>query len=203
MTLPKLSRSEAVELALEAWEKDGNKNPLPQVYFLMWRGYRLRTMGNPTRNDVGINDDAGWLISGDDVFLPENLNTDPSRLGWNASVGKPYGMLKPGVWWFYYGPHKGRLPAFRQADNAAVAKKLGIPHNGKFHVTRMWGWDDKRNYSEWGHQQINIHSQVMNSTSSWLCITVPFNRSDAWLNRANKELRKYNQKTIPVILIER
>jgi hypothetical protein len=189
-------------LALPIWQAENPGLPMPQVYFIMVRGYRLRTMGDPKRNDVGINDDAGFLCT-PTLYLPENINTDPSRLGWNPGVGKPYGMLKSNrVWWFYPGAHKGHRPSFRQADNAEVAKALGIPHDGKFEVTRMWGHNDPRNFSEWGHQQVNIHRQLGSSTSSWLCLTVPLARSDAWLQIATDELKRYGQKTIPVILLE-
>ena len=200
-TLPKASRELVIEKATAGWLADGNEGPLPKVFFFMVRGYRKTSMGDPTRNDVGINDDAGFLVT-PDAFYPENMNTDPSRLGWNPGVGKPYGMLQPGVWWFYPGPHKGHRPSFRQADDADVAKRLGIPHEGKFKVMRMWGYNDPRNYLEWGHQQVNIHRQVISSTSSWLCLTVPFDRSDRWLQIATDALQVHGQKIIPVILVE-
>lgn len=199
--IPSDTRAATEELALEAWRKDGNEAPLPKVYFFMRRNNRPR-LGRRKGNDVAINDDLGILTS-PTVFDGRDMNADPSKLGYNENVGKPYGMLKPGVWWFYPGPHKGHNPSFRQADDADVARKLGIPHEGKFHVTRMWGWDDPRNYSEWGHQQVNIHWQrSVVGTSSWLCLTVPLAYSDEWLGLAQSEMRKYKQKIIPVILVE-
>ncbi len=187
--------------AAAAWLADGHTSPLPLVYNLAVRGYRLRTMGNPERNDVGIFDDAFFLCT-PDGFHPENANTDPSRLGWNPGVGKPYGLLQPGVWWFYPGAHRGVRPAFRQADDAAVAKKFGIPHDGKFKVVRTWGHDDPRNYLEWGYQQVNMHPAGMNTTSSWLCLTLPLDRAKPWLQKATDALKKHKQKLLPVILIE-
>lgn len=201
MNPPNVTRPFIEALALKAWRADGNEGPLPKVYFFMVRGYRFKTMGNPERNDVGINDDMGVLLT-PTHFVPINMNTDPSRLGWNSAVGKPYGMLQPGVWWFYPGKHKGRGPAFRQADDAAVAKMLGIPHEGRFKVMRMWGYNDPRNKIEWGHQQVNIHWQSMSSTSSWLCLTVPVDLSDEWLGLATSEMKKYGQRIIPVVLVE-
>lgn len=202
MKPPQATRGLIDRLALPVWQRENPGLPLPQVYFVMVRGYRLKTMGDPARNDVGINDDAGFLCT-PTLYLPENLNTDPSRLGWNPGVGKPYGMLKSNrVWWFYPGAHKGHRPSFRQADDAAVAKALGIPHDGKFEVVRMWGLGDPRNFAEWGHQQVNIHRQRGGGTSSWLCLTVPLDRSDAWLQIATDELKRYGQRTIPVILLE-
>lgn len=201
MTQPKAPRDLVEKLALEAWKADGNEGPLPKVYNLVVRGYRATTMGPTKGNDVGIFDDAFFLVS-PTKFFSENANCDPSRLGWNPGVGKPYGMLKPGVWWMYKGPHKGKVPALRQADNAEVAKKLGIPHDGKFHVTRMWGVNDPRNYDEWGHQQVNLHfgRGPITGTSSWLCLTVP--AGSPWIQAAWDEMDKHGQKTIPNILIE-
>jgi hypothetical protein len=186
---------------MEGWVKDGNTGPLPTVYNLAVRGYRATTMGPTPGNDVNIFDDAFFLVS-PSRFLSANANTDPSRLGWNPGVGKPYGMLKPGVWWFYPGAHKGRIPAFRQADNEDVAARLRIPHEGRFHVTRMWGVGDSRNYDEWGHQQVNIHfgRGPITGTSSWLCLTVP--EGSPWLQAATDELRKHKQRLLPTILIE-
>lgn len=201
MNLPNAGRSLVDRLALPVWQVENPGQPLPQVYQIWVRGYRFKTMGNPERNDTGIFDDAAFLCT-PTLFMAENSNTDPSRLGWNSSVGKPYGMLKPGVWWFYPGAHKGRRPAFRQADDVAVASIFGIPHAGKFHVTRMWGWNDSRNYDEWGHQQVDIHPASLSSTSSWLCLTLPVDRSDAFLQTSTDELKRYKQKIIPVILLD-
>ena len=200
MRLPRAPKSTVKSVALEAWRNHGHDGPLPAVYVLAVRGYRFETMGNPERNDVGIWDDAFFLCS-KNGYWPENANTDPSRLGWNEAVGKPYMMLQPGVWEFYPGAHRGRRPAFRQADNAKVAAKLGIPHKGKFRVMRMWGHNDKRNSIEWGHQQVNIHPGSMNSTSSWGCLTLPYDRAPKWLQQATEELRAAKQKTLTVILV--
>ena len=199
---PKAHRGLIDRLALPVWQAENPGRPMPQVYFVMVRGYRTRTMGDPGRNDVGIFDDAAFLCT-PTLYLAEDSNTDPSRLGWNPGVGKPYGMLKSNrVWWFYPGAHKGHRPSFRQADDAEVAMNLGIPHEGKFEVTRMWGHGDPRNYDEWGHQQVNIHRAGMSATSSWLCLTVPLDRCDAFLQIATDDLKRHGQKTIPVILLE-
>ena len=201
MKLPQAPQELIERLALEAWREDGNDTPLPVVYNLAVRGYRAVTMGPTPDNDVGYFDDAFFLVS-PTTFLPANANTDPSRLGWNSSVGKPYGMLQPGVWWMYPGAHKGRIPAFRQADNETVAARFNIPHEGRFHVKRMWGKNDHRNYLEWGHQQVNLHFGVgpVTRTSSWLCLTVP--EGSPWIQAATNELLKHKQLLLPTILIE-
>lgn len=201
MNRPKASKDLVRTLALEAWRKDGNEGPLPKVYNLAVRGYRATSMGQTPDNEVGIFDDAFFLVAPDE-FLSENANTDPSKLGWNPGVGKPYGMLKPGVWWMYSGAHKGRKPALRQADNEEVAENLGIPHKGKFHVTRMWGFDHPDNYDEWGHQQVNLHfgRGPITGTSSWLCLTVP--EGSPWIQATVNAMKRHGQRIIPNILIE-
>ena len=202
MNKPQASRALVDRLALPIWHQENPDLPLPQVYFVMVRGYRKHSMGNPDRNDTGIFDDAAFLCT-PTLFLAENSNTDPSKLGWNPGVGKPYGMLKSNhVWCFYPGAHKGHRPSFRQADDQAVAKMFGIPHDGRFEVTRMWGHNDPRNYDEWGHQQVNIHRAGISTTSSWLCLTIPIDRCDAFLQIATDELKRYASKKIPVILLE-
>ncbi len=188
-------------VALSRWRKEGHEEPLPKVYVLAVRGYWKASVGDPTRNDVGVWDDAFFLVT-PTKMLAERANTDPSKIGWNPGVGKPYFMLDEGVWFFYPGAHKGVKPAFRQADNAAVAKALGIPNGGKFTGVRMWGWNDPRNYKETGHQQVNIHPGGDVGTSSWACQTLPRARATAWLQAATDELKAHGQKLLPYILIE-
>lgn len=199
--LPKLKRSLAEELFDRQWQKNRPGEEKPKICILAIRGYRAHTIGNPDRNDVNEVDDLLAYITPTE-FYAVNANTDPSRLGWNPGVGKPYGMLEPGVWDFYRGPHKGVTPAYRQADNAEVAKKLGIRNDGKFLVKRMWGWTDPRNYLEWGHQQVNIHPMSISSTSSWLCLTIPVDQSKRWLQWGWDQMDLFKQKTIPVALID-
>lgn len=78
------------------------------------RAYYRDTMGVDKANDVGIYDDAIFLVS----HLPMlacNANTDPSRLGWNAGVDKPFAVLQPGLWYFRRGPHKAHPARFASA----------------------------------------------------------------------------------------
>ncbi len=198
---PKLTRAEAVAVALKGWRADGNEGDLPKVFNLVVRGYRPKSMGPTPENDYGFWDDAHFLVT-PTGFYPRTGNADPSRIGWNPGVDKPFGVLQPGVWYFYPGPHKGVRPAFRQADNAEVAKRYGIPHEGKFKVLRMWGRNDPRNAIEWGYQQVNIHPGSRNGTSSWLCLTLPPDTATNFLQRATDEIAKHGQRTLPVILVE-
>lgn len=199
--LPKLKKAQAEEIIDREWKLQRPGEVKPQVVGLAIRGYWERTIGDPTRNDVNEVDDVLVWCS-PEGFDITNGNTDPSKLGWNPGVGKPYGMLQPGIWDFYPGSHRGKKPAFRQADNAEVAKKLGIRNEGKFLVERMWGWKDPRNYLEWGHQQVNIHPMTISSTSSWLCLTIPGDSSTRWLSGSQRAMRAYNQPLFSVVLIE-
>ena len=199
--LPKLTRELALRIVAREYARLRPGEEIPDVVGLAVRGYRKTSMGDPTRNDVGIVDDLlAWISL--DGFSAVNANTDPSRLGWNAAIGKPFCMLQPGIWDFYPGAHRGRKPAYRQADDAAVAKRLGIRNEGKFLVKRMWGHNDSRNYDEWGHQQIDIHPMTISSTSSWACLTIPADKSDIWCATGQAEMRKHGQKVFPVVLIE-
>jgi len=188
---PKVKRELVVKLAEAEWREQHGDDPMPSVYLYMVRGYRSSTMGG-SGNDVGIWDDMMALVT-PHSFHAINANLDPSRLGWNPGVGKPFGILQPGWWMWYAGAHKGKRPAFRQADDAETGRKLGFPHDGKFFVERCWGKGDKRNYHEWGHQQVNIHLGGENTTSSWLCLTVPPEGGKEFLQRATDSLKAYKQ----------
>lgn len=198
---PKIKRELAEKLFTENWRYQYGDEPEPKVKLLMVRGYRASSMGGPG-NDVNMWDDMLALIT-PHTFHAINGNLDPSRLGYNSGVGKPYGILQPGyVWWWYPGPHRGKMPAFRQADDISTGKKLGFPHDGKFFVERCWGKGDPRNYHEWGHQQVNIHLGGENTTSSWLCLTVPPIGGKEWLQRGVDALKAYKQKYMPGIIVE-
>lgn len=198
---PRIKRELAVSLAEKEWKELHGDEPMPLVYLFMVRGYRATSMGPTDLNDVGIWDDLICLVT-PHSFHAINANLDPSRLGWNEGVGKPFGILQPGWWMWYPGPHKGKMPAFRQADDAAVGRKLGFPHEGKFFVERSYGRGDKRNYHEWGHQQVNIHLGGINTTSSWLCLTVPPQGGKEFLQRAVDSLKAYKQKFMHGLITE-
>jgi hypothetical protein len=157
-------------------------------------------MGPGAGNDVGIYDDASVIIS-PDKFATFNFNTDASRLGWNSGVGKPYGLLQPGKWYFYRGLHKGQYKALRQATEDE-ARRLGIPTNGNMRVLRCWGPGDKRNYFESGYFAINDHSGNDGSTSSWLCQTTPPDQYWHRYHLIDAEMDKHGQKYIAGRLIE-
>ncbi len=157
-------------------------------------------MGEPGRNDVGIYDDAMFLV-GPNVFVAVNANTDPSRYGWNAGAGKPMAVLQPGLHWFRRGPHKGKTPALRQCTDEEAAD-LGIPNEGQFRVMRTWKEGDSRNFIEEGYFAINVHPGGVNGTSSEGCQTIPRENARAFLDRVWEETIIAKQFRIPYLLVD-
>ena len=179
--------------------------PTPQepVALLGVRAYRRDTMGVPGRNDVGTYDDAIFLVA-PGFFRAENANTDPSRIGWNAAIGKEFAMLCPGTWYFIRGAHKGRVPALRQADEDQ-ADEAGIPNHGKFKVWRAKTMDAVINGTarvDEGNFNINIHSGGSATTSSWGCQTIPPDRFNSFMSEVWHHMIKHDQKRIAYHLID-
>ena len=164
------------------------------------RGYYRDTMGTAGKNDVGLYDDAAFLITPQGM-LSFNFNTDPSRLGWNPGVGKPFAVLRPGLWYFRRGPHKAHPRALRQCTDEE-ARNLGIPNEGEFEVERSFGQGDKRNFFETNYFAINIHPGGENTTSSWGCQTLPPAQFKQFIERVWGESIHARQNRIPYLLVE-
>jgi hypothetical protein len=170
------------------------------VALLGVRGYYRDSLGTPGANDVGIYDDAIFLVA-PVVFLAVNANTDPSRLGWNEGVGKPFAVLQPGLWFFRRGPHKGNIPALRQCTDEEAASR-NIPHDGEFLVERSYGVGNAKNFRERGYFAINMHRGGVNGTSSWGCQTIPPGQFDGFMNAVWAESVKVNQARLPYLLMD-
>lgn len=147
------------------------------VMVLANRAYFLDSMGAPGKNDWNQYDDGAWLVTPDKV-IPFNWNCDPAAKGWNASLGKPFANLMPGVWPFVKGLHKGQYKAWRQPYDEQ-AKTLQLDHYftdergvGHFKVMRYENVN-ARGYVDDGYHAINGHRGGINGTSSWGCQTVP------------------------------
>lgn len=157
------------------------------------RAYFLRTMGNPTKNDVGIYDDAIFLLPKGKGIHRFNANTDPSRIGQNVELGKPFAMLAPGLWYFRQGLHNGKVLAWREPD-AEEADTMNLPENesasgrhrpGFFEVIRDPG--NGKKYLDVGYHAINIHPGGTYGTSSWGCQTFPPEQYNRWLKASYDE----------------
>lgn len=142
------------------------------------RGYYRDSMGRPGVNDAGQFDDACWLVTPEEVHA-YNWNTDPSVIGWNRSLGKPFAMLAEGIWPFVKGMHKGRIKAWRQPyEEQAKAAQLGKVFTdarrlGHFVVLRDANRPGVPVYEDEGYHAINIHDATESGTSSWGCQTAP------------------------------
>lgn len=167
------------------------------------RGYYQKTMGDPDRNDVGIYDDAAFLLHPGGM-IPTLWSTDPTRLGFNPGVGKNFAMLQPGDWFFIRGPHKGRTPALRQADEEE-AKAAGIPDKGRFKVWRAANMQqilDGTAKTELGYFAINCHCGGSTRPSSWGCQNEPRDSYPAFLKQVWDITKKLGMKRIPYRLID-
>lgn len=154
-TRPNLSREQAEAYFAAPYSGlDFDKYPL---YCLGIRGYYTRSMGDPTRNDLGIYDDALFLIS-KDLFLPFNANTDPAKVLRGSGSSKGTATLVHGQYFCHtIDLHQRRYPALCQrAGNVSVWRY-------KADATR---WTDTGSFG------INIHSGGMGNTNSEGCQTV-------------------------------
>ena len=174
MTKPKLSREEALAKIFNLqWEG--------KVVILGIRGYYLNSMGEVGKNDVGIYDDAIFIIS-PDHFSAYNGNTDPSRMHKGVAV------LKSGIYPYRRGNHGitrpgGGYPALRPAT---AGEQLPVTRDGKDSVGIA----------------INIHKGGYSTTSSEGCQTIYPDQWSEFINKVYEEMGRWQQKTIPYILIE-
>jgi lysozyme len=145
------------------------------------RGYYAETFA-PSGNNRNIYDDAIILLS-PSVHATFNANTDPSIFK------KGIAVLKTGVHRFRKGNHgiskpDGGYPALRPANS-----KEELP------VTRDGIGDDMG-------IAINIHKGSYKSTSSEGCQTIYPAQWNGFINLVYSEMSRYNQKTIPYLLVE-
>jgi len=160
---PRASRQRIEVAALAAWKDDGYKaEDFPTSYVFASRAYYRDSMGKPGVNDVGINDDAIFILT-PDHFSAWNANTDPSRYGWNPSADKFMARLKPGVYSFRRLKHKMNSPkgymAYGQGSKPVTVER--IRQDGTIAST------------ETGLFGINLHRGGNNGTSSEGCQTIP------------------------------
>lgn len=131
-------------------------------------------------NERGIYDDAIFFHSPSGVMV-FNANTDPSRYGFNANVGKGFASLKAGVWRYKIGQHKDVRPALVQADHVTVLRDGGKEETGYF--------------------GINIHPGSYNSTSSEGCQTLWPDQWQSFIGLVVGELKRYQQTIVSYLLL--
>lgn len=145
------------------------------------RGYYSETFA-PSGNQRGIYDDAIILLS-PSVHATFNANTDPSVFK------KGIAVLKTGVHRFRKGNHGiskpgGGYPALRPAN---AKEELPVTRDGEGESLGI---------------AINIHKGGYNTTSSLGCQTIYPTQWDGFINLVYSEMSRYNQKTIPYLLVE-
>lgn len=182
ISTPKLALKE-VEAIINKAKKSGNKNIYPDdvVFVVAIRGYRKKSMGDPTKNDRGIYDDAIFIVS-PSHFSSWNANVDP------GAFRKGIANLKEGIWRYRPGPHGITFnrpgypyPAFVQAAPVTVVRDC---------VGDDTGWFG-----------INIHRGSNNSVSSLGCQTLPPKIWDSLESQINFQLKTQKQKSFAYILI--
>lgn len=157
-----------------------------QVAIIGRRGWYLKTMGDPTRNDRGIYDDALIVVTPDGI-MAFNGNVDPSVFREGIAT------LAPGVHRYKPGRHgvsrdrPGRIvsyPAFRPATKGEMlpVTRDGVASNPRPGVA------------------INMHRGGWNTTSSEGCQTIPPDQWDAYYALVSSALKRYGQKDFPYVL---
>ena len=150
------------------------------------RGYYKNTLGKPNVNDIGIYDDAIFLVS-PEVYASFNANVDPSVLKSNIAT------LVPGVHMYKKGKHGiSRGPGYPALRPATHRERLPV---------LRWNKKTQDYYYDTGFA-INIHKGALKSTSSEGCQTIYPSQYDAFINLVYSEMNRFSQKLIPYLLVE-
>lgn len=145
------------------------------------RGYYLQSMGDPTKNDRGIYDDALFIWTQSPVCAAFNGNTDPSVT--RAGVAS----LVEGVYPYRRGMHgisRGNpYPAFRPATKGEA---LPVRRDGQEGISEGIA--------------INLHRGGYNSTSSLGCQTIYPTQWNSFYALLDGEMKRHGVSTFPYIL---
>lgn len=149
------------------------------VKLLGVRGYFKKTLGNPDKNDVGIYDDAIFLITPTEV-LGYNANTDPSILKPHVAV-----LQEGGAYLYKIGMHNMQHPyeALRQFGRVTVLRD-GKPFTDTAAAPFY----------------IDIHKGGYGTTSSLGCQTIHPTQWIGFLTIVKSEMKKAGQLIIPYYL---
>lgn len=161
------------------------------------RGYYRRTMGDPTRNDRGIYDDAIWVVSPNGV-VAFNANVDPS-----ARYRPGLATLQPGIWSYVVDIHGKSKPKPRQYLALVQAADVIVHRDGTEGVAK--GARDARGFhlggGRWrGMFGINVHRGGRSTTSSLGCQTVPPGQWDAFFALVRNEMRRAGVRRVRYLL---
>jgi hypothetical protein len=168
-----------------------------ELFFVGIRGYYKKTMGDPTKNDRGIYDDAIFIVS-PTAFVAFNANTEPSyfRRGYGTSIDtRGMARLSTGAWRVYkfdmHSPPK-KSPYFALCQRA-----------GNVSVMR----DGNPDYYDKGDFGINIHRGKVDMTSSAGCQTIPPEQWNEFIYTAQAQAKIINgnnwmKSTYAYVLLE-
>lgn len=150
-------------------------------------GIRGRGVSGNENQRGKFNDELAWISP--TLFSCHRANVDPSsyRAGVGSGSSKGMATLKPGVWRYCTGLHKGLYAAFRQ-----------------YAPVKIWRDGFKNLYSDILNQTINIHEgSRWGGTSSAGCQTLPYGAPwKAFKEQGYSELAKYKQKWFYYILVD-
>jgi lysozyme len=151
------------------------------VQLLGVRGYFKKTLGNPDSNDVGIYDDAIFVVTPEGVF-GYNANTDPSV------TRKGVAVLKEGGPYLYkIGMHNMKAPyeALRQFGRVTVIREGSTVEQTDTAAAPFY---------------IDIHKGGFGTTSSLGCQTIHPTQWPGFLTFVKGEVKKHAQTIIPYYL---
>jgi lysozyme len=178
-TRPRITAQDVEEIARKHGVKDS-------VAIVGIRGYYLRTLGDPKKNDRGIWDDCIAVIS-PTAFAAYNGNTDPSF--WRKGIAS----LVEGVHKYRKGKHgisRGNpYPALRPAN---PSESLPVTRDGQLGRSQGVAINIHRGGS--------INSVSQSVTSSLGCQTIPREQWPSFVNLVYGEMDRYGQKVIPYVL---
>jgi hypothetical protein len=185
---PRLSSSKLLEL-IAPFNVNREKHP---VLIVGIRGYYLRSMGEASKNDIGIYDDAIFVHTSL-LTATYNANTDPSyvRKGEGRGARKGMAKLKAGYWAAHtFGKHRNKYLALVQLKGEVTVVRDGTP-----------------DYETTGYFGINIHKGSYQSTSSEGCQTIYPDQWRSFIETVTDQAKrhfgdKWNEATIPYILLE-
>jgi lysozyme len=155
------------------------------VALLGIRGYYLDSMGARAKNDIGIYDDAFFIV-GPEVYVSFNANTDPSRHRHGIAT------LLPGVYPYRKGRHGiSRGPGYPALRPATTGERLPVSRIGEARVP-----------SARAGVAINIHKGSRNSTSSEGCQTIHPSQWESFIFTVYDQMKRHNQTRIQYCLLE-
>lgn len=145
------------------------------------RGYYKDTMGEKGVNDLGLYDDAIFIVA-PECYLSFNANCDP------GAHKKGIATLRKGLWSYKLGIHGLSKPKALQYTALVQAAKVTVDRDGEGEESGFFG--------------INIHKGGINTVSSLGCQTIHPSQWPSFIETVKAQLKKHDQKTVPYLMVE-